>query len=72
MAYQPINVADINAPLLASTGQYGPLPTAGVQVGGNVAVANSLLLGNYYVVGTGGPKANSTTNYLAQILGTTP
>jgi len=59
MAYLPVNVADINAPLLASSGQYGPLPTAGV-------------LTNYYVVGTGGPKANTSTNYLSQILGTTP
>ena len=72
MAYLPVNVADINAPLLASSGQYGPLPTAGVQIGGNVGVANTLMLTNYYVVGTGGPKANTSTNYLSQILGTTP
>ena len=52
--------------------QYGPWPTAGLVTGAAVAVANTLLLTNYYVVGVGGPKANSNTNYLAQVLTTTP
>lgn len=69
MSYQPVNVSDINAPLVA---QYGPWPTAGIGTGAAVAVANSLLLTNYYVVGTGGPKANSTTNFLGQLLADTP
>lgn len=71
MAYQPTNVADINAPLLASSGQYGPLPTAGIGSGA-VAVANSLILTNFYVSGCGGSKPNTTTNFLAQLLADTP
>ena len=72
MAYPAVNTNDINAPLLAASGQYGPLPTSGVGTGAAVAVANSLLLTNYYVTGAGGSKANSGINFQAQIAGDTP
>ena len=67
--YQPVNVADINAPILQ---QNGPLPTTGVATGTAVAVANSLTLTNFYVTGVGGSKPNTGTNFLGQILGDTP
>jgi len=52
--------------------QYGPWPTTGIGTGGAVTISSTLQLTNFYVQGNGGSKANSTTNFLAQLLADTP
>lgn len=60
---------DINGTLV---NQYGPWPTTGIGTGTAVTIAPALQLQNFYTQGNGGSKANSATNFLAQLLADTP